>query len=77
FHGSNNTSIFEAAFAGEPSGTYGGAVDYENADYLNYVKTGQVGALANVLSGISGTTTYFCNLVGSSFSPCANNAGYT
>lgn len=77
FHGSNKTPIFDAAFAGEPTGTYGGAVDYENADYLNYIKTGQVGAIANVLSGISGTTTYFCNLVGSSFSPCANSAGYT
>jgi hypothetical protein len=77
FHGANRTPIFDAAFAGETSGVYGGAADYENADYLNYIKTGQAGAMANVLAGINGTTTYFCNLVGASFAPCANNGGYS
>ena len=77
FHGANATPIFDAAFAGESAGQYGGATDYENADYLNYVATGQAGAMAQVLSGVSGTASYYCNLVGASFAPCANNAGFT
>src|SRR5437660_1109271 len=38
---------------------------------------GPAGALAGVLSGVGGPVPYLCNLVGSSFGPCANNLGYT
>jgi hypothetical protein len=63
--------IFDAAFGGS------GASDYTNPQYINYLQTGQVGAMASVLSGVAGTVPYFCNLVGAGFSPCATNAGYT
>ena len=76
FKGSHPTPVFDAAFAGE-STVNGAAQDYTNGNFLNDIATGQVGAMASALSGVSGTTTYFCNMVGSSFAPCANNAGYT
>jgi hypothetical protein len=70
--------IMNAAFAGEPSGGPGiPLIDYSNSTFLNYLDTGQAGAFAGTLAGISGTTTYFCNLVGSAFAPCVSNAGYT
>jgi len=70
--------IFDAAFAGEESGGTGiPMVDYANSQFINYLQTGQAGAMASVLSGINGTVPYFCNLVGASFTPCATNAGYT
>jgi hypothetical protein len=59
------TPILDAAFGG-PS-----AADYTNAQYINYLNTGQVGALANKLAGVAGTVPYLCNLVGAGFSPCA------
>lgn len=67
----NPTPILDAAFGGPT------ASDYTNAQYINYLNTGQAGAMASILSGINGTVPYFCNLVGAGFSPCANNAGYT
>ncbi len=68
--------IFDAAFAGEK--TVSGALqDYSNSSFITSLKTGQVGRIANTLSGISGTAPYFCNLVGAAFTPCATNAGYT
>lgn len=70
--------IFDAAFAGEsPGGTGISLADYGNSGFLNNIQTGQAGALASTLSGVGGTTTYFCNLVGSSFAPCVTNAGYS
>ena len=75
--GQSPLPIMSAAFAGESSGGPGiPMADYANGTFINYLQTGQVGALAGALSGI-GTTTYLCNLVGSSFAPCVNNAGYT
>jgi hypothetical protein len=57
---------FDAAFAGEsPTGA-----DYTNSQFITYLQTGQAGAMASVLSGVSGTGPYFCNLVGGSFAPC-------
>ncbi len=67
----HSTPIFDAAFGGA------GASDYSNPSYINYLNTGQVGRMASILSGIAGSVPYFCNLVGSGFSPCATNAGYT
>jgi hypothetical protein len=64
---------FDAAFAGEsPTGA-----DYTNSQFITYLQTGQAGAMASILSGINGTVSYFCNLVGAGFGPCANNIGYT
>ncbi len=65
------TPILDAAFGGP------NASDYTNTQFINYLNTGQAGAMASVLSGINGTVPYFCNLVGSGFTPCATNAGYT
>jgi hypothetical protein len=77
YAGQSNMAIFDAAFAGEKPGATGVPLqDYGNTTFLNYLRTGQAGALARTLSGISGPVPYFCNLVGSSFTPCATNAGY-
>jgi len=76
--GQSKLPIFDAAFAGEGSGGANlGVADYSNSTFLNYIQSGQAGYMASTLSGVSGTTTYFCNLVGSSFAPCVNNAGYS
>ncbi len=70
--------IMTAAFAGEASTPDGQFVDFsQNSGFLFDVQTGQAGAFANALTGVAGTTNYYCNLVGASFAPCANNAGYT
>lgn len=70
--GANALPIMTAAFGGSPTDS-----DFTNAQFINDLQTGSVGAFASVLSGISGTHPYFCNLVGSNFAPCATNAGYT
>jgi Carboxypeptidase regulatory-like domain len=67
----NPTPILDAAFGGAS------ASDYTNTQYINYLNTGQAGALASVLANINGTVPYFCNLVGAGFSPCPTNAGYS
>jgi len=70
--------IMTAAFAGEALGGPGiPLVDFNNGTFLNDLQTGQAGPFAQALSGVNGTTTYFCNLVGSAFAPCVTNAGYT
>jgi hypothetical protein len=73
FSSSNGTPtpILDAAFGGPT------ASDYSNPQYINYLNTGQAGALASVLANVAGTVPYFCNLVGAGFSPCGTNAGYT
>jgi len=65
------TPILDAAFGGA------NAADYTNGQFITYLNTGQAGAFASNLTGVSGTVPYFCNLVGASFGPCANNIGYT
>lgn len=67
----NPTPILDAAFGGS------NASDFTNTQFINYLNTGQVGAMASVLAGINGTVPYFCNLVGAGFTPCATNAGYS
>ena len=70
--------LFDAAFAGESAGGAGIPLsDYGAGNFVNFLNTGQAGAMANVLAGIGGPVPYFCNLVGSGFTPCATNAGYT
>lgn len=78
YPGQQATPVFDAAFAGESAGGAGvPLVDYGSTTFINYLNTGQAGAFANTLSGIVGTVPYFCNLVGSSFTPCATNGGFT
>ncbi len=78
FTGQQPLPIFNAAFAGETSGGSGVPLqDYANGQFIQWLQQGQAGAFATALTGITGTVPYFCNLVGASFSPCLNNAGYT
>ena len=78
YAGQSTTPIFDAAFAGESAGGAGIPFeDYGNTSFITDLNTGQAGSMASVLSGIGGPVPYFCNLVGSSFKPCATNAGYT
>jgi len=74
YAGQQATPIFDAAFAGESSGGPGIPLsDYGATNFITQLQTGQAGAMAGTLAGINGTVPYFCNLVGSSFVPCANN----
>ena len=74
YAGQQPTPIFDAAFAGESSGGPGvPLVDYGQDPFLTQLRTGQAGATALILAGVGGTVPYFCNLVGNSFLPCANN----
>ncbi|MGB6877454.1 MAG: carboxypeptidase-like regulatory domain-containing protein [Candidatus Acidiferrales bacterium] len=78
YPGQQALPIFDAAFAGEPSGGPGVPFsDYANGQFINYLNEGAVGSMAGTLDGISGTAPYFCNLVGASFGPCAKQLGYT
>jgi len=78
YAGQQAVPIFMAAFAGEgPGGTGVPMSDFANTNFINMLENGQAGAMASVLSGIGGPVPYFCNLVGSSFTPCVTNAGYS
>jgi hypothetical protein len=78
FTGQSPLPIFDAAFAGESSGGTGVPfADYANGQFINYLTEGAAGSMASTLSSIFGTAPYFCNLVGSSFSPCVTQLGYT
>jgi hypothetical protein len=74
YAGQQAVPIFDAAFAGEASGGAGIPLsDYGAGNFISQLQTGQAGGMAATLAGIGGTVPYFCNLVGSSFVPCANN----
>jgi hypothetical protein len=78
YPGQQQLPIFDAAFAGESAGGPGVPLaDYANSGFINALNTGQAGGLANTLSGINGPVPYICNLVGSGFEPCVNNAGFS
>ncbi|HEY6336959.1 MAG TPA: TonB-dependent receptor [Candidatus Sulfotelmatobacter sp.] len=64
--------IFVAAFSGEKPGTNGPS-DYTNTNFTTQLQTGAAGAMASTLAGVNGAAPYLCNLVGSSFAPCAKN----
>ena len=70
--------LFDAAFAGEGAGPDGHLVDYTNSSFINqYLQTGAAGPFAaNVFTTVQGNAPYFCNLVGSGFSPCVNNINF-
>ena len=74
--GQQQLPIFEAAFSSEQSTPYT-AADYSSGQFINYLQQGAVGSMAGTLDSIFGNAPYFCNLVGASFSPCANQIGYT
>ncbi len=66
------TPILDAALGGK------NGAGYQDQSLIYNVQTGQVGNVAQLLDGIFyDNSTYFCNLVGSKFAPCANNLGYT
>ncbi len=75
--GQQATPLFDAAFVGEATGADGSLADYTNSGFVTLLNTGQAGAFAGALDNNNGTAPYFCNLVGQSFGPCANNIGYT
>jgi hypothetical protein len=66
--------ILTAAFTGDRNGSQT-ATSFKNSAFITNLNTGAVGSLANTLTTY-GSVPYFCNLVGSSFVPCAN-LGYT
>jgi hypothetical protein len=73
--------IIDSAFVGPSEFSSpcpdGSAADYCSGQFLTYLANGSAGSMASTLAGISGTAPYFCNLVGASFGPCANNIGFT
>ncbi|MBZ5679849.1 MAG: carboxypeptidase-like regulatory domain-containing protein [Acidobacteriia bacterium] len=78
FAGQQTAQIFEDAFAGEGSGGPGVPLsDYAATNFITDLQTGAAGAMAATLSGVGGAAPYFCNLVGASFGPCANNLGFS
>src|SRR4029077_15986072 len=77
FAGQQALPIFDAAFAGEASGGAGiPFADYGDSGFITQLNNGAAGAMAGVLANINGAAPYFCNLVGASFAPCVNNAGF-
>jgi hypothetical protein len=71
--GQSATPLFDAAFAGEAAGADGSLADYTNSGFVGDLNTGSAGAIAQALAGVNGGVSYFCNLVGISFVPCATN----
>ena len=62
--------IFEAAFGPRGSqAALSNSLGFANTNFVSLLQTGQAGALANALAQNS---TYFCRMVGNSFSPCAS-----
>ncbi|HXE06760.1 MAG TPA: carboxypeptidase-like regulatory domain-containing protein [Acidobacteriaceae bacterium] len=64
------TPIIDAAFKNQSLGS-----TYTSSTYITYLQTGAAGTFARQLAGRN--PTFFCNLVGASFTPCATNAGFT
>ncbi|PYY04366.1 MAG: carboxypeptidase regulatory-like domain-containing protein [Acidobacteria bacterium] len=72
FPGQQPLPIFDAAFAGEGSCGPGAPLcDYGAGNFIQWLQTGQAGAMAAQLAKPF-PAPYFCNLVGASFSPCSN-----
>lgn len=66
------TPIFDAAFGGETGD------GYQDQALIYNIQTGQAGNVAQLIAGAwYDNPTYFCNLVGANFAPCANNLGFT
>jgi len=76
YAGQQNLPIIGTAFTGENVDSNNSYIDYTNGNYDQWVANGAAGSLAATLAGINGPVPYICNLVGPSFTPCANNLGY-
>ena len=76
YTGQQPLPIFDTAFAGEASGGTGVPLaDYGNANFITDLHQGAAGDLAYQLSvPNTGPVSYLCNMVGSSFTPCATGA---
>ena len=74
--GQQATPLFDAAFAGESAGADGSLADYTFAPFIQNLNNGAAGALAQAMTTTYGNADYFCNLVGSSFTPCVNNVNF-
>jgi hypothetical protein len=75
--GQQATPLFDAAFAGEPAGADGSPADYTDFNFSTMVAMGEAGSIGGRFTNNNGAASYFCNLVGASFGPCANNLNYT
>jgi len=64
------TPIIDAAFKNQSQGN-----GFASSTYITYLQTGAAGSFARQLAGRN--PTFFCNLVGASFTPCAANAGFS
>jgi hypothetical protein len=66
--------ILTAAFTGDKNGSQTSS-EFRRSSFITNLNTGGVGSMASTLTTY-GAAPYFCNLVGSSFAPCAR-MGYT
>jgi hypothetical protein len=65
------TPIFDEAFSDNLTG------GYTNGAFIYDLQHGQVGTMAaNIATPGGATSNYYCNLVPTTFTPCAANAGY-
>jgi hypothetical protein len=65
-----STPIIDAAFKNQSLGS-----TYASSTYITYLQTGAAGSFARQLAGRN--PTFYCNLVGTNFAPCAANAGFS
>ena len=67
--------IMTAAFTGSTTGSQTNT-NFTSGTFITQLNTGAVGSMAQTLTTV-GASPYFCNLVGASFTPCAQNVAYT
>lgn len=79
FTGQVALPIFDAAFAGEPSGGSGVPfTDYGTSGlFFRPLEQGQVGRVAGRLAKPFGNAPYICNLTGSNISSCTTQFGFS
>ena len=76
FAGGQPTPLFDAAFTGESAGSDGHPSDYTNPQFIQFLNNGAAGTFAQAMTTTNGNADYFCNLVGSSFTPCVTNVNF-
>jgi hypothetical protein len=67
--------ILTSAFTGSAAGPQTNS-NFTSGTFITQLNTGAAGSMAQTLTTV-GASPYFCNLVGASFTPCANNVNYT
>ena len=78
FAGDVPLPIFDAAFAGEPSGGTGIPLqDYGSGSFIRSLQQGAAGSVAGTLAKPFGNAPYICNLTGSNISSCTSQFGFT